>query len=96
MTKKFLGVEVESKINIGDILTMLGIFGAVVVISFGVWRELYDRTANNGNRITIVEKEIIDLRREADRDRSEIKEDLGEIKEGIKEVRQTLSRKADK
>ena len=94
--KRILGMVVENKINMGDILTILGIFFFVVVISFGVWRELYDRTNHNETRIVVVEQEVINMKKQAEIDRADIKDDLNDIKNGIRNVQDQLNTKADK
>lgn len=94
--KKFFGMEVDNTINIGDMLTMVGIFSAVVVISFGVWRDLYDRTNSNYHKLVVVENEISNMKLQAQIDRRDIKDSLKEIKLGITNVRNLIDKKADK
>lgn len=89
-TRKILGVEVEARINIGEIFTILTTFGAIAVMSFGIWKDLYDRTSENDKRIVVVEKTIDAMKIEADKDRVDIKDDLKEIKEAVKDVNKQL------
>ncbi len=95
-SKKFMGMEIVNKINTGDILTMMGMFGAIVIISLGVWKDLYDRTSINTSKLIVVENEVSNIKIQAQIDRSDIKDDLRDIKAGITNVRNLLDKKADK
>lgn len=87
---KILGLQFENKINIGEIITIVSTFAMVIVMSFGIWKDLYDRTNSNKERIVVVEKTLANMAVQADKDRSDIKDDLTEIKDSIKDINKLI------
>lgn len=89
-------MELDNKVNIGNVLTVITVIISVCVMTFGVWRELYDKYNVNSTHIVKLESEVVNIKLQAERDRNDIKDDLSDIKEAIGKVSTKLDGKADK
>lgn len=88
--------QIEKRINLGDIFTLVGISIAMLTFVGSGWLYLYNRVDKNTDDIRIIHYQVDTIRDEMRKDRQDIKEDLNEIKASIRVVSDKLDNKADK
>lgn len=90
------GWEVEKRVNLGDLLTMAGMFCAMLVFVGTGWLYLQSRIDHNAKRIEVHEVRIATLSDEMRRDRQDLKGALMDLRTEIRRLADKIDRKADK
>lgn len=90
------GWKVEKRVNLGDILTMLGMMSSLLVFVGVGWLYLHTENARQDERITIVETRQTDIRREIDKNQQQVLYRFDHLEALIGKVDDKLDKKADK
>lgn len=87
---------VRKEINLGDVLTMLGMVGGMLTVGAVLWASLDSRIGQNEKNDAVVVQRVEYIERELAASRSDIKESLREIKDELRSLGNKLDQKADK
>lgn len=88
--------EIEKKLNLGDLLTMIGMFSAMLIFVGTGWLYIHKRIDSNSKRIEVQEVKISAITDEMRRDRAELLVFLQDLKMEIRRLSDKIDRKVDK
>ena len=87
---------IRKEINLGDVLTMLGMVGGMLTVGAVLWASLDSRIVSSEKNYAILEQRVGYTERELAASRSDIKDALRDIKSELSSMNEKLDRKADK
>lgn len=88
--------EVEKKINLGDMLTVAGMFFTMVIFVGAGWVEINQRIDGVAGRVAIQENMIVNVKAEMAYDRANERQQFEQIITEIRLLRNEIREKADK